>query len=61
MGGDKGSVGGDSRVFRDNFPRPTIKGKIRYQDDNIGQKQSLLSIFRYYFAYFPIKEVIIKL
>ena len=42
MGGDKGSVGGDSRVFRDNFPRPTIKGKIRYQDDNIGLKQSLI-------------------
>ena len=42
MGGDKDLMGGDSRVIRDNFPRPTIKGKIRYQDDNIGLKQSLI-------------------
>ena len=61
MGGGQRLDGGDSRVIRDNFPRPTIKGKISYQDDNIGLKQSLIVNCQYYFAYFPIKEVIIKL
>ena len=56
MGGDKGSVGGDSRVFRDNFPRPTIKGKIRYQDDNIGLKQSLIVNIQVLFCIFSYKR-----
>ena len=46
MGGDKDLMGGDSRVICDNFPRPTIKGKIRYQDDNIGLKQALIVNFQ---------------
>ena len=37
-----GLDGGNSRMIRDNFHKPTIKGKIRYKDDNIGLKQSLI-------------------
>ena len=56
MGGDKDLMGGDSRVIRDNFPRPTIKGKIRYQDDDIGLKQSLIVNIQVLFCIFSYKR-----
>ena len=40
----------------DNFPRPTIKGKIRYQDDNIGLKQSLIVNIQVLFCIFSYKR-----
>ena len=51
-GGDKDLMGGDSRVIRDNFPRPTIKGQIRYQDDNVGLKESLIVNIQVLFCIF---------